>query len=109
MSTMKEVIEAAKVVAAAHAKFLEASDALADAACFNRDYMLRKVLPVGATERRNSNKVFEYLKTELDEIGVHLREMARREEASAARAVLLARLNLTDSEKELLDIKKEGV
>ena len=42
---MKQVMEAGKVVAAAHAKLLEVSDALADVMEIDRDSVLQQVMP----------------------------------------------------------------
>jgi len=104
MTTMKQVMDAGKDVAEAYAKFLAASDALAELTSFNPEYVLRRVMPLKPRERRNSKKVLDYLKSEYDEIQEHLEEVAKEEAEESARVELLAKLDLSDADKKLLGI-----
>ena len=104
MTTMKQVMEAGKVVAAAHAKLLEVSDALADLMAYDRDDVLKQVLPLRAGDRRWSRGILDYLELKADVIEQRLEDVAEVRAQGAARQALLAKLNLSDAEKTLLGI-----
>ena len=105
MTTMKEVMDAGNVVVAAHAKLLEASDALAEVLEFNPEFVLRRVMPLKAEDRRNTTKILDYLESDCDEIEKHLKDVAKVRAQDAAREELLTKLNLSDTDKKLLGIE----
>ena len=104
MTTMKQVMEAGKVVAAAHAKLLEVSDALADVMACDRDDVLKQVMPLRARDRRRSKAILDFLDLKCDAIERRLKHLAEARAQAAARQELLAKLNLSDAEKQLLGI-----
>ena len=108
MTTMKQVMEAGKVVAAAHAKLLEVSDALADVMEIDRDSVLKQVMPLRARDRRDSKRVLDFLERKSKAIEEYLRHLAETRAETAAREQLLTRLNLTDAEKDLLGINLQN-
>ena len=106
LATMKEIMEAGEAVVAAHKQLLAASDALAELIQYDRAFVLRRVLPQAAQERRNANKVLDFLETEYDAIERHLQRVAEERAEVAARQALLARLNLSGAEKALLGLNR---
>ncbi len=106
-TTMKQVVLAGHEVANAYAKLVTAADALADLMEFNSDYVLRRVMPLKATERRNHKQILDFLETEYDSIKKHLEKVAKVRAEAAARAELLAKLNLSAADKKLLGIASD--
>ncbi len=105
MTTMKQVMEAGNEVADAHAKLVSAADALAELIGYSPDWVLRRVLPLKADDRRNSRKILDSLETEYDEIKEHLEEVAKEEAEASARKELLGKLKLSGAEMKLLGIE----
>ena len=108
-TAMEAVMAAGHAVVAAHTKWLEASDALADAMRYNRNFVLLRVLPKRAAERRRPNKVLAFLKREYAAIEHHLNCVAQADAEAAARQELLARLKLSAAEMKLLGINLENL
>ena len=108
-TAMDAVMAAGHAVAAAHTQWLEASDALADAMHYNRNFVLLRVLPKRAAERRRPKKVLEFLKREYAAIEHHLNCVAQADAEAAARRELLARLKLSAAEIKLLGINLENL
>jgi len=109
MTAMEAVMAAGHAVAAAHTQLLKASDALADAMQYNRNFVLRRVLPLKATERRNPTKGLAYLKTEYAAVERHLNRIAKAQAEATARQELLAKLKLSEAEIKLLGINHQNL
>ena len=105
MTTMEEIILAGHNVAAAYTQLLAASDALASLMEYDRDVVLRHVLTAKVNQRRNQNRVLDYLETEYDAIERHLKDAAKVRAQTAARQELLGKLNLSAAEMKLLGIE----
>ena len=105
MTTMNEVMLAGNTVVTAYSQLLAASDALADLMEYDRDDVLRQVLALRATERRNQNKVLDFLEMEYDTIEQHLKDLAKVRAQAAARTELLGKLKLSGAEMKLLGIE----
>ena len=99
------VIQAGKHVAETYANLVKASDFLAEVMAYDNDYVLRKVLPSSVADRRNSERIIEWLNDQQNELEKHLEEVNTRIQAAQNRDRLLQKLNLSAEEKELLGIK----
>ena len=105
MTTMNEVMQAGNAVATAYSEMLAASDALADLMHYDRDHVLRQVITTKPCDRRNQNKVLDYLETEFETIEQHLKDVAQVRAQAAARKELLGKLKLSGAEMKLLGIE----
>jgi hypothetical protein len=108
MTTMKEVMQAGEAVATAYGQLLAASDALADLMQYSREHVLRRVITTKPCDRRDPNKVLEYLEAEYRTIEQHLKDVAKVHAQAAARKELLGRLNLSAAELKLLGIETKS-
>ena len=89
-------------VIALYDQLVEQSDKLAAAMGNSDDWVLGKVMPSRACDRRDSARISKWMDGCREEVANQLR---RREEARShheAREKLLAELNLTDEQKALL-------
>lgn len=102
-----EVLALGETTVSAFDQLVSASDALADAIGYRRDYVLGKVMPAKAVERRENRRVTDWLVA--NELGLRADygEWLKNEADSRNRAALLARLNLDDEAKRLLGIEDE--
>ena len=105
MTTREEIILAGHNVTAAYSQLLAASDALADLMQYGREHVLRRVITTKPCDRRNQNKVLDYLETEYDAIERHLKDVAKVRAQAAARKELLGKLKLSGAEMKLLGIE----
>jgi hypothetical protein len=104
----EEVRSAGERVAYAYEQFVAAADELADVIGYKEDYILRRVLPNRPAERRNSERIVEWLERDRTEILGHLAARQAAREAAVRREALLARLNLTAEERRVLGIEGRG-
>jgi hypothetical protein len=93
------------VVVAAYNNLLEASDNLAKNIERYSEDVLSQVMPRRAGERRESDRILDWLEHYRDDIESHLAQRRTEREAAKKRAALLASLNLTDAQKRLLGIE----
>ena len=105
MTTMNEVMLAGNTVATAYSQLLAASDALADLMQYGREHVLLRVITTKPCDRRNQNKVLDYLETEFETIEQHLKDVAKVRAQAAARKELLGKLKLSGAEMKLLGIE----
>ena len=94
--------EAIDDVLAKYKALVDSSDDLADVLSCNNEWVLGRVFPKLASERRDLGKVRGRFERERDFFLSHLRKAMEEAEAEQARTKLLARLNLTSEELELL-------
>jgi hypothetical protein len=104
--TWEDVITAGQIVAAAHSELIKASDDLSGKLrpMFWGDDVLKQCLPLKAGERRNSQRILDWLdskKTEIED-GLEAQREYRVKESNRER--LLEKLKLTEEEKQLLGI-----
>lgn len=99
------VIKSAKEVSRAYSELLAASDALADAIGYNRDWILGRVWPKCAHERRRHKRVFEWIKSEEELWKKSMAAQIGHELIQQKRATILKRLNLSDDEKFVLGLR----
>jgi hypothetical protein len=99
-----EVVLAGERAAFAYTALVKAADDLAEGIGWNEDYVLRRVLPMNADERRDSERIVAWLEKERDEIESRLAAREAAREAAARREALLARLALSAEDKKLLGI-----
>lgn len=102
------VIAVAKEAAKAYAAMLKASDALADAMGYKEEYVLRRVLPQNADERREVKRMLEWVNSEQDGVEKWLKEREELRRKQRERDALMAKLKLTPEEKALLGIDDES-
>ena len=102
--TWEGIVTAGERVAHAYQQMLRAVDALADTLEYNEDHVLRQVLPRAVKERRDCERVLVWLNENRDEIEAHLQVRQAARDAAVRREALLAKLNLTADEVELLGI-----
>ena len=100
----ERIAQAGEKVAYAYQHVLKAADELADLLEYNADHILREVLPKAVKERRDCERVLTWLHENQDGIEAHLEARQAAREAAARREALLAKLNLTVDEKQLLGI-----
>jgi hypothetical protein len=90
-------------VIALYDQLIEQSDKLAEAIYYQPDYILGKVMPNKASERRNSSRISEWFNKECKpDLLDHIAEIEAQDLKTEAREKLLASLNLTDEQKALL-------
>ncbi len=84
-------------------QLIEHSDKLAKAIYYKPDYILGKVMPNKASERRNSSRIRRWFNKECkQDLLEHIAEMEAENLKIEAREKLIASLNLTDEQKALL-------
>jgi hypothetical protein len=103
------VISVAKEAAKAYAAMLKASDALAGAMGYKEEYVLRRVLPQNADERREVKRILEWVNSEQGGVEKWLAEREELRRKQRERDALMAKLKLTPEEKALLGIDDEAV
>jgi len=91
-----------------YAAMLKASDALADAMGYKEEYVLRRVLPQNADERREVKRILEWVNSEQDGVEKWLKEREELRRKQRERDALMAKLKLTPEEKALLGIDDES-
>jgi hypothetical protein len=90
-------------VIALYDQLIEQSDKLAEAIYYRPDYILGKVMPNKASERRNSSRISEWFNKECKpDLLDHIAEIESQDLKTEAREKLIASLNLTDEQKALL-------
>jgi transcription termination factor Rho len=104
----KAVLKAARKADSAYDELVKASDELAETMMLDRDLVLRRVLPTVASERRESRRVLFWVRyNELSNIK-RIREHNDKQRKETERNELLAKLQLTPREKELLGIDSQA-
>lgn len=98
------VISAAKEVANAYAAMLKASDSLADAMGYKEEYVLRRVLPQNADERREVKRILKWVNKEQEDVEKLLKDRDEMRRKQSERDALMEKLKLTPEEKALLGI-----
>lgn len=98
------IATAGEQVAHAYQEMVRAADELAKELGYNRDYVLRRVLPKTVGEHRKGERILAWLNTHRDGIEAELRARQAAQAAATQRAALLAKLNLTPDEQRLLGI-----
>ncbi len=98
------IVMAGERVAHAYEQLLRMVDALAAALEYHEDHVLRQVLPKAVKDRRDCERVLTWLHEHREDIEAHLQVRQAAREAAVRRESLLAKLNLTVDEKQLLGI-----
>lgn len=101
-----KVMKAGEQAAYAYQQMVAAADELAGAMEYNEDYVLLRVLPKTASERRDSERILRWLEKARGEIEGHVLARLAAADKAARRQALLAKLNLTGDEKRLLGIRE---
>jgi hypothetical protein len=107
MKTDKKIISAIEDelagVIALYDQLIEQSDNFAEAIYYKPDYILGKVMPNKASERRDSSRISEWFKKECKpDLLDHIAEIEAEDLKREAREKLIASLKLTDEQKALL-------
>ncbi len=103
----KEVENCGRVVVAAYESLLGAADQLAEKLSYNEDYVLGHIFPKKADDRRETDKIMQWLDEKQDDLREHMAECRAKKEKCAKRAALMEQLGLTEEQKRLLGIKEE--
>ena len=83
-------------------QLVEQSDKLANAVQYRDDYVLGKVMPKKAGERRDAARIGAWFDECRDDIIAHIEEIEAAQVKREEREKLLESLNLTDAQKALL-------
>jgi hypothetical protein len=98
-------LAAADIVVEAYTDLLHASDALADALNYKQEYILSHVMPQTSKDRRMAKRILAWMKENETSLRNGMAYRAEQLEHEKQKRALLARLQLTEEEKELLGIE----